>query len=59
MQADRHSEKWPGGELVAGVVESVKATYNKTQQTKAIISAVPFVLNKLLGKLQPSKPQTF
>lgn len=45
MQADRHSEKWPGGELVAGIVESVKATYNKTQQTKAIISAVSFVLN--------------
>jgi hypothetical protein len=40
----RHKESGQG-ELVAGIVLNIKATENETQQTKAIICALPFVLN--------------
>lgn len=41
----RKEKSGQGEELAAGKVLNNKATENKTQQTKAIISALPFVLN--------------
>lgn len=45
MQEETQGRRGQGKELVAGIVLNIKATENETQQTKAIISAIPIVLN--------------
>lgn len=57
MQEDKTQGKsGRGGELVAGIVLSIKATWNEIQQTKAIISA--FTLCPQLTTLKIIAKQT-